>query len=128
MVGCGSASSARCCRRLAELSQQHAELADEHAAALATAREAMSALESAHATNADLVNRELQRMSKSVRLVESCDLGAMSSQVHRMSRHIDETDIVVKHIKDKVRGPRSRTCPCVSPALRRTLLRFGRAL
>lgn len=91
------------CRQLAELSQQHAELEAEHAAALATARAAVAELQATQATSADAVNRELQRMSKSVKLVERCDLGAMSTQVHRMSRHIDETDIVVKHIKDKAR-------------------------
>lgn len=99
------------CRQLAELSQQHADLEAEHAAALETARQAVADLESAHANNADLVSRELKRMGKSVKLVEQCDLGAMTSQVHRMSRHIDETDIAVKHIKEKVRTPASSHGP-----------------
>eukprot|EP00892_Ulva_mutabilis_P012383 jgi/Ulvmu1/9517/UM053_0005.1 len=88
-------------QQLADLTQQHAHLAEEHAAALATARDAVAELQAAHATNSDLVGRELERMGKSMKLVESCDLGSIASQVLRMSRHLDETDIVVKHIKDK---------------------------
>lgn len=97
-------------RQLEELSQLHADLEAEHAAALAAARKSVADLEGTYASNADLVDRELRRMGKSVKLVEQCDLGAMTTQVHRMSRHIDETDITVKHIKEKVR-PRGRPQP-----------------
>jgi hypothetical protein len=94
------------CRQMNDLAARLACLSEEHKAATADTAAQIQSLQDTHHSFSEEVDKRLLNLDDTTRVLREVDMHHMNIRLHDIVRKLDETDIVVKYLQNKVRAYR----------------------